>query len=149
MSKGAPALAKGTASFGLASATETVTSAEAEALGPWARREVMRPAAVEGLKRRGDVSSTWRVVLGPEKVRESCLAPQYDWQNESSINVNSECRLSDSALGQQIALGRTVQPCQPTKIHPEYDTSTGTHESYHTSRSAKHPDDVVWKTYSG
>jgi hypothetical protein len=68
---------------------------------------------VEGLKRRGDVSSMWRVGLGPEKVRESCLAPQCVWQNESSINVNSECRLSDSTLGQQIVLGRTVQPCPP------------------------------------
>ena len=31
---GAPAQAKGAASFGLASTTETVTSAEAEVLGP-------------------------------------------------------------------------------------------------------------------
>ena len=35
-------VAKGTGSFGLASATERVTSAEADALGPWAQREVMR-----------------------------------------------------------------------------------------------------------
>lgn len=47
MSMGALALAKGTGSFGLARATGTVASAEAETLETWAQR-VVRPMAVEG-----------------------------------------------------------------------------------------------------
>ena len=85
-------VAKGTGSFGLASATERVTSAEADALGPWVQREVMRPAAVEGLKRRWDVSSMWRWGLRRSGSRVLDAASQCG-QSESCINVNSECRL--------------------------------------------------------
>jgi hypothetical protein len=80
----------------------------------------------------------WGVGLGPEKVRESCFSggATVCWAERVELNVNNECRLSDSALGQQIALGRTVQPCQPTEIRLEYDTTTGTHRPYHTPCSA-------------